>query len=281
MNARSTLCAALLLASLPAWSQLVLSSSRFQGTYGVRPQALNNLEDPHRLLHADPRTELQADLASGVLRAWAYSGDAWGEQALAEVWLRVTLDNTGTEPLRFAPGALSAQFNARFERTLGPDAQGMAENSFLALLGAQINGSSLFGFSSMLVIQRDTRTLSGDLSVVRPSTAGGFSWGGVADANGVDLLFSAPEFVMPAGTQLWVDLRLSALAAAGTPAPADNWTALTDAAHSARLSLQLPAGVTLNSPVPLGWVSAVPEPGSALLWLGGLALFFSARRARS
>lgn len=274
MNARKVSLLALALAALgtlpgPALAQ---SLSLIQYTnvieYGPSNAPPTRVEDP---LHAEATTTntyALADLRLGLLRSSASQADQFGVSINATALTQVVFLNSGSYDIAFGAGAVSAAITANFVRSLGIDTAGAATNSFTAALNGVAPGAN--GSAGASYVYEAANRPGWPIFLFSHGGSFGFESTGSANAAALAVNLKFPAFTLHPGDQLSIGLRMVSDAAAGSPSGL-GWSAFTDAAHSAQLSMILPVGVTLSSPQPLAWVAQVPEPGVPVLMALGLA----------
>ncbi len=225
-----------------------------------------------------------ADLAGGVFRASAEAlgglpAFPLGVQQQASASFRMSLQNTGPGAIVLPAGWLRADVDAVFGRTFGGAGQGIATHQFTSTLGGSGAGLPATGGAARLTYQVAVGPrVPPTEDLITTATAGFVTTVNSAGLGGVDGSLSFAALTLAPGSGLQVNFNLQVLAAAPSGA---GWLALTDASNSAVLSMQLPAGVTLSSPVPLPWVTVVPEPAGGSLLLAGLAGLGVLARVRS
>lgn len=266
--------AAITLLTLPALARaqaaatLSLQQSSVSVTWGSNSAPLNLLTDPR---HAEGTgTDLYAlsDLNTGTLRARAAVPPGGDDARSASTSFEILLRNTSTLDISLGAGALRASLDASFMQSLGVDSRGSAVNSYVASLsgfGAGVNGAASASYYFENAV-RPGWPVAYDAFGGSP----GFASTGSAGPGGLMATLSLPGFTLQPGDFMRVRLDVRAYAAVVNPGAAPGWSADTDASNSAYLSLRLPAGVAFESPLPLAWVSSVPEPAPLVLWATGM-----------
>lgn len=189
---------------------------------------------------------VRADLAAGTLRA----GSRWtGALQSAVVQIGYTgaqfvLRNTGGTTVSFPAGALKMRVTAATTGRVGTDPFGSYSTTLTAHLSGTVPHLSSAGVVHVTALRGATRLLD-----VRPNDNGGTTTIHAGDESGLDAELAFAAFTIAPGGRAALSLALNT----GAYGEFD-WGAVTDATHTARLSLRLPPGVTLNAPVPLRWV---------------------------
>ncbi len=186
----------------------------------------------------------------------------------------VTLQNTGLSSLPIGP--ISVLFDASLAQSLGAGVGGTA-NTVIGILSASVGSTvQTAGATYQYFTVRDAGGPLRDGLTAAPSGAGGGA-GSVLTAtpSSFEAALGLPGFSLGPGEQLRILFSLQALANGS-----GGWGALTDASQSAQLSLTVPAGTVVSSVQPLDWITPVPEPAPAWLWLAGLVALGLAARVR-
>ncbi len=273
---------------------LALGAARAQGTGGA-PVALaleaqqariqwggpglgqNTLFDPWFVATPGTAQQAEASVAAGLVRGLSTDAtNPGGVVAYAYANLQFTLRNTGAAPASFAAGAIAASFDAQLMRVLGPDAYGTSSHLVIGTLTGLGGGLSAGSGFSLSVAEGNFAGAPRVDFKLNPHVQG-FTATGSGDAAGLAVDLAFPAFTLAPGASLQLGLGMQTTAHAYDPG-STGWSALTDAFHSAHLSMLLPAGSSVASAQPLAWVTVVPEPPSAALLL--VALPWLARRLR-
>ena len=217
------------------------------------------------------------DLSSGILKASSFwpGTVSIAISQVANAGAQFRFQNMGLGDISFAAGALGMDVKATFTQILGPGAVGVWDQT----LNAVIQGSGpSFASSASVAYQYTGRGGPTDFfAVTTKDSPGSSSVIHTGTTSALDATLSFAAFTLKPGeiasftTQLTTSAWGSQL----------GWGAFTDATHTAQLSLRLPAGVTLDSPLPLTWVTSVPEPSTGVILLAGLAGLAMRQRWRS
>jgi hypothetical protein len=223
-----------------------------------------------------------ADLAAGTFRSYSDGTLTTGTASSMVAELQaLTFTNTSGSSISLATGALSAHVSGSYLFT--PVVNGSASAQVNALLHVVLSAGPTFDAAassqSIEVWDAQGNLLGAPYTRFTSGVTEGGGGHTVITHAGLDGLTAdllMPAIVLGPGQVMQVSFTLDP-AAPGKTAIADFYTS------GASLSLLLPPGVTLHSDasVPLGWVTAVPEPESVwLLGVGALVLAARLRRRR-
>jgi hypothetical protein len=211
-----------------------------------------------------------ADLGIGRSIASTLGPDAGTRSAGASVEWYIELRNDTTAPVALDAGAFVATWEFQLSKV---------ESSVpSARFSATANGSFSFGVPGPSVAYRHFDETASPAAFVLGSGLrnglGTFEILAATESGFAARAGSAPIVLDPgAGARATVSFFTSVVAGPG-------WAGTMDASRSVKLHLTLPAGVTLESPQPLGFVTAVPEPATAWLAALGLATVLAGVRSR-
>lgn len=229
----------------------------------------------------DATTRGRSSLGDGRMQAYSSSFNYPEGTVASYAGITVSFENTGTAPLVLAAGDLRANLDVSMLRVAGVGPAGNAGNTVIGVLGGQLPGVG--GGAARLDYQHIDR--DGGLPPiinVNEIETGGYVVVPAIDPFGLALsaTLSAPAFTVGVGQSFQVQALLQQWSSAGT-SDTMSWFAETDGYFGGRglqLFLDLPAGVTVISPVPLTWAAAaVPEPTTLSLILAGLAVVMCRR----
>jgi MYXO-CTERM domain-containing protein len=196
----------------------------------------------------------------------AADGGTRSASASAEWW--VELRNNSDSVVSFAPGAFQAEWSfelSKTESTVGSARFSAIANGSLSTIDAGTSvGYRHFdetGAPAAFVVGAGVRSGGGTFSILSATETSFLA----------RIASGAVDLQPGAGGRVTVTFQVALVAGAG-------WAGTLDATRSVHLSLALPQGVSIESPRPLGFVTAVPEPSSAVLALLGLALLAAGRR---
>ncbi len=277
-------CCAVLVAAGAAHAQLV-PADRFSVTGALGEVAISNLagtlasdQDSVLATASAGGNVASVNHADGLLRGRATIADAFADSLLSFASYGVQFQNiSGRAALLDGDGDLTLEVSAAFARTLGAG-MGMAGNTLAATFAAVVVDSlDRVVYEGAGSIAYTATFESGDVEAdigFTPTLIGGFRLG--PDDRGADALqvsIIAPELLLQPGDRLALAVNVTGTASGFSFDGSLGYSALTDFGNSARLRLALPAGFSLQSDLPLNWVSttAVPEPSVALLLALGLA----------
>ncbi len=244
--------------------------------------------------HSDPllgtvllgANKAEADFAAGTLKGVAVAEPFGVNFTLSSSNYDLSLRNGSAAPVHFDAGSIKLDVAASYARTPGAGFSGTVGNTLNAV------------FVIAIVAPDDTLRYSGnafyqyrysfDIGDPMPDiesidrTEGGFTMTSSKDASASHAeLFSSGLDLLP-GETMAIFMSVGASANVINLFGGAGFSATTDYGHTARLSMALPAGVSLDSPVPLSWVTtAVPEPASWALMLGGVVGLAALRRRRN
>ncbi|NOV28365.1 hypothetical protein [Methylomonas sp. ZR1] len=225
-----------------------------------------------------------ADFGSGVFKASSAAADTGSQTTYAYTGMTATFKNTGAVNISFAAGAIDADIDAVFSRTIGSEASGQAATVLSSALAGTYPGNNVPGVS-VLYQYGASNSPSSPFFDFHFNPNAGFTGSGTADADKLSANLAFPAFTLKPNDILTVNYSLNTwvVAGVGLGTPGSGWSATSDATHTASISLQLPAGTLLNSPIALDWVKTapVPLPPAIGLMLTGLAGIFGFTRQRS
>ena len=174
-----------------------------------------------------------------------------------------TFRHDGGGPITLPPGDIKVDVSATFSHVVGAVDSGFWAHQFQAGLASvlqtgQAGITSDFSQSAGAPPSGGASAISeqGFVSVIHHAGIGGLAG-----------TLTFPLVTLMPGELLNIYVALDAFAlAAGS-----GWSAVTDASNTALLTMRLPAEVTLQSSIPLPWVTVVPEPTTAWLLVAGVA----------
>ncbi|MFO1226513.1 PEP-CTERM sorting domain-containing protein [Roseateles sp.] len=227
----------------------------------------------------------EADYAAGTLKGVAVAEPLGVNFTLSMSSFDLTLRNGSASAVHFGAGSIAIDTTASYARTLGASPSGTVANTLNAVFGIAIvapddtvrySGNAFYQYR----YSHDLGDPAPDLTaIVRHE--GGFTTSSSEHAFASHAVLSSAAFDLLPGETMAIFMSVGASANVINLLGAPGFSATTDFGHTARLSMQLPTGVTLDSPVQLGWVTAVPEPSSWALMLGGVVGLAALRRRRS
>ena len=188
----------------------------------------------------------------------------------------VNLQNMDVVPIAIGPVTLI--YDASFLQTLDADS-GSFSHVLDSILSVSKPGNLISARASYSYAGRRTPDGSYSERLFTLPLVGGTGISTILTATPSLLMgeLTAPGFVLDPGEIVRITYSLDARAFGS-----EGWGALTDASQTARLHMQIPAGVMVDSRVPLNWittVSSVPEPGTiALAGLGIGAMAWMRRK---
>ncbi len=251
-------------AATPTWAAFTLINPRAEVQIGGFPLGFTFKDDPFfaRLDATAAAGELRAvsDLGTGQLRAFAEYNSYSPVSQVAGASLSWTFLNTGPGPITLPGGALSARVTSFFSQSTTLN-NGSATNEFSALL--YVTGQGGFGAAqviSSIELNSGLPPTVSHVSSASPSSSSVINSGGIGVVDATLSFQNALTLAPGASFSFLLDID------AGAQATGD-WGAVTDAFRSANLSLRLPVGVSLDSPIPLAWVTTVPVPVPSMAWM--------------
>jgi len=218
---------------------------------------------------------VSADLSSFELKALAEwpAGTGDGPVQIAYASGDITLQNDSAAPVLIGPITMSVNALATQGINAGFGGLGQFVNGILSTsIGSQL---SLAQASWSYGARRDNGGFREELNSTPTVQGSGVASILTATPGSFEALLTLPAFSLNPGANFRLLASLQTGASADVPS---GWSALTDASHSARLSMQVPAGLTINSSQPLRWITPVPEVPAAWLALGGLVSLWGQRR---
>lgn len=224
-----------------------------------------------------------SSIAGGFMKARA---EAWEFSPNGQFFMSWGLDLENTsffEQLVLPAGALAFAVDGRFLRQQGLFGDGSINTELRATILANGTGP----YSERLqgnLWYRGWRSTAGAEETIFDTATGNANANVSARLGDEDFAVhfsNAQPLVIDGGDRLEIQVELSldvSLALTGAPV---GFYALLDAGNSASLSLTLPPDVRIsNPPAGLTWVSVVPEPASAALWILGLASLLATPRVQ-
>jgi len=184
--------------------------------------------------------------------------------------------NDGAHPITFMPGDITGHVTATFAHTIGSPPPPPVVPGFAKELLASLFVGPTFSSAGVLYHHSSDGTF---LAQPADVSLGAMTIINTATQSSLDVEFLMDGFTVGPGEIFNLQIaNLSAFAFAVGP----GWGASVDASNTFQLSMDLPDGVTLDSPFPLAWVTtAIPEPETYALMLGGLGFVtWIARRRR-
>lgn len=231
----------------------------------------------------------RARYADGDLRGMATIADAFGNTLFAAASFGVTFRNLSGSVATIGAGDLKLIVDASFARSFGTGAMdGTVGNTLESNLQAAIGDSSgtvrYVGTGNLLYQYSDTQN-DGAIADIRLNEAfeGGFTATRAFDGDEFSAVISAPELVILPGDTVFIGATMIGTATAFGFFGGSGYTATTDFGNTALLSLVMPAGFSVQSTVPLNWVTLtpVPEPAPTAMLIAGLAVVALLVRRRS
>lgn len=181
-----------------------------------------------------------------------------------------TVTNIGSSAVSFEAGAFSLTYSVGYQLSLGDPDPSTPPNSSRARINSDmqfgLGGPAQFAF----ITHNVGLTESGYSESFNPREAGGLTLAvHEASTNGLRFTASSGAFTILPNEGVVMTFFFQAQ---GTVDAFTDGQVIYDASQTARLSALLPMGVTVDSSVPLSWVSVVPEPGSWATLALGLAI---------
>lgn len=222
----------------------------------------------------------EADLGSAYFRAKSESPDA--SFAYAGLQNLTFTNPLGSAPILLPAGALGVNITGQY--SFGPPAPSGASTAGAGISGVlSVNDGGVArvarGDHSVGIRWQDGAVFVSPTNTTVPNTLnGGTVLFSTASLTALDMTLLMPAMTIDPGKTLEIIFLLQTT----TGANGSGVKSLADASNSARIFLNLPAGVSLvdNAGVTLTWVKPVPLPGAFSLFgmaLAGLAM--SRRRA--
>ena len=218
-----------------------------------------------------------ADYAAGVFKGFAQHSSGGAVATIAYSGLEAKFKNVGAGAIAYGAGDIGISIDASFLRAAGGCCGSQNDTSLIAVLSGRTDGAPRidgFARSTYQYVESSSPFPFFDFDLTGTS---GFTATGSADSTSMSVFLGFPAFMLASEQTLDINFSLQPGAFGG---PLPGWEATTDAFNSAQLSMKLPAGVTLQSSVPLAWVTAAPVPEPAVIWLfaaGLLGLWALAR----
>jgi hypothetical protein len=231
----------------------------------------------------------RARYADGDLRGKATIADAFGNTLFAAASFGVTFKNLSGSVATIGAGDLRLTIDASFARSFGTGApNGTVGNTLESNLQAAIGDSSgvarYVGTGNLLYQYTDSQS-DGAAPDIRVNEAydGGFTATRAFDGDEFSAVISAPELVILPGDTVFIGVTMIGTATAFGFFGGSGYTATTDFGNTALLSLVMPVGFSVQSTVPLNWITVtpVPEPAPAAMLIAGLAVMGLLARRRS
>ncbi len=271
-----SVAAALLLAAGSAQPQvlsLLLGEASVQTAGPGLPNSV--LRDPWLAEVTASTSYGRADLGSGRFQASAEWLPSYASAVtqISYVAGDINLQNAGAVPLALGP--ISLLFDAAMTQHFDADDGGLAHFA-IGILSASVGGTTQTARADLsYAARRDGGAFWDNLQPFTSGAGGGMAGIVTATPGSFEAGLSLPGFTLAPGQVLRVLFSLQ-IGASGD----GGWGALVDATNSAQLSMQVPLGVSVVSPQPLAWISAVPEPGRAALLLAGLVFVLAGGAGR-
>lgn len=218
-----------------------------------------------------------ADYSGGVFKGFAQHSSGGGVATIAYSGLEVKFKNVGAGAIAYGAGDIGISIDASFLRAAGGCCGSQNDTTLIAVLSGRTDGAPRIDGFARSTYQYGESFGGSFFDFDLTGSTPGFTATGSADATSMSVFLGFPAFTLASEQTLDINFSLQPSAFGG---PLPGWEATTDAFDSAQLSMKLPAGVTLQSSVPLAWVTSAPVPEPAAIWLfvaGLLGLWALAR----
>jgi MYXO-CTERM domain-containing protein len=217
----------------------------------------------------------ESDYVQGTLKGVAVAAPAGVNFMLASASFGLQAANTSATPIQFQASGIGLDLEASFSRALGSGPAGTVGNTLNAVFSIAIlapdNSTRYSGYGFYQYRYTLDIGATGPQLVPLVMTDGGFTVAASEDDDEARALIEAPALTLLPGETLGLVINVSGSANVINLFGGSGFAATTDFGHTARLSLELPAGTAFVSATPVTWVSVVPEPQTWALWLAGLA----------